>query len=383
MDKDKDNEVFLDAEEEITPRRTGRKRRSTAGNSVGTSGLKKPRPAKKMPVERSPSKRSQPLSPDEGGQAPVPDLSGDTDAFWKKLGGMLGSMESRITKENESVKVKLGQAIGDLGERMEKTERRMDGLVEEVHSIVDQKLARVVEFGKSSSALDPVVSKETGGREPNSYALAVMSGGKPTLKRTEKKSDEEWYWECRRSLRMRPILAGNDKEEVDNYMRQYLGLSSAQIDSLGPYSVRRVPFGPSAKIKNEVVVTYQTTEARDVVKGAARNLAGKSSDYGIRLELPNYLKSAMTALQSVSYSVKQRFPLARRNVLFDDSTLDLVLDICTGEGQEWRRITSAQAKQRKKKAAKTMTGSKMNFSDGELDDLLDQESHAAGQDSQP
>ena len=167
---------------------------------------------------------------------------------------------------------------------------------------------------------------------------------------------------------MRPIPPGDDLEEVDRFMRECLRLDSCQVESLGPYSVRRVPYGSAAKVKNEVVVTYQTTEARDVVKGAAKNLAGKSLDYGVRLELPNHLKSAMTALQGISYDIKQKFPASRRNVFFDDSMMDLVLDICTSEGQSWKRITSAQAKQKRKKTA---SGTRLNVSDGELDGLLE------------
>ena len=44
-----DEEVFLDAEEDITPRRTGRKRRSTAGS---TAAVKKPKT--KMTTRHSP-----------------------------------------------------------------------------------------------------------------------------------------------------------------------------------------------------------------------------------------------------------------------------------------------------------------------------------------
>ena len=47
--------MFLDAEEEVTLRRSTRKRRSTAGSA---SSSKKPRQGRKMPVERSPGKRS-------------------------------------------------------------------------------------------------------------------------------------------------------------------------------------------------------------------------------------------------------------------------------------------------------------------------------------
>ena len=52
----------------------------------------------------------------------------------------------------------------------------------------------------------------------------------------------------------------------------------------------------------------------------------------------------MKALQSVSYDIKQRHHLARRNVLFEDESMELVLDFCLEEGGSWRRITAGQAR---------------------------------------
>ena len=102
-----EEEVFLDAEEEITPRRSNRKRRSTAGNGSATC-TKKSRPAKTMPTERSPKKEApQPAPP-----------GGENDEFWKKMGGMFGGLESRLTKETAAVREELGKAIGDLGARV-------------------------------------------------------------------------------------------------------------------------------------------------------------------------------------------------------------------------------------------------------------------------
>ena len=132
-------------------------------------------------------------------------------------------------------------------------------------------------------------------------------------------------------------------------MRDHLKLGDDFLDCMGPIKIQRVPFGPAAKIINEVVVYYQSIEARDAVKSAARNLAGKPADYGVRLEFPNRLKTAMKSLQSISYEIKQKFPASRRNVLLDDEELDLVLDFCTGEGNSWRRMTSKQARERRKK----------------------------------
>ena len=84
-----EEEVFVDAEEEITPRRSGWKRRSTAGNSPVTNLTKRSRQAKKMPLERSPGKegREARQKDDKKGNArsPKPPEAG-SDEFWEKMG---------------------------------------------------------------------------------------------------------------------------------------------------------------------------------------------------------------------------------------------------------------------------------------------------------
>ena len=147
------------------------------------------------------------------------------------------------------------------------------------------------------------------------------------------------YWACRKALRVQPLGEGDGVAAVKNYIWDFLGQDEQFIDDLGPMHVQRIPSGPGSRIKKEAVVTFETVDARDAVKGAARNLAGRGQDYGIRHEVPNHLKSALKAVHSLSYSIKQKHPEARRNVLFDDGTIDL----CLREGDQWRRITSAQA----------------------------------------
>ena len=376
----KDDDVFVDAEEDFTPRRSSRKRRSTAGASVSSS-CKKLKPGKKMPTERSPGKAPlsrKPATTDSSSSPKAPpEASTSPDAFWTKMGGMLGSMESRLLRETESVKDELGHAIGDLRKRVDCTEKRLGGLADEVHSIVDKRLATAM--GRFRPESDPV--GESGGDSgpttdhTTSYAsVASVASSKPGALRPRRseKRQEDIYWECRRSVRLRPILEGEDQREVERFLRDHLCLDDNQIGCLGPFTVRRVPFGPAAKVKHEAVVTYLTVEARDVVKGAARKLAGKSSEYGVRLEIPNTLKSAMSALQSVAYDIKKKFPASRRNVLFDDTAMDLVLDFCIAESQDWKRMSSKQARERKKRNP----GGREHVSEGELDGLLAEENNS-------
>ena len=179
------------------------------------------------------------------------------------------------------------------------------------------------------------------------------------------------YWKCRRSLRLRPVGEGPEVEAAIGFMREFLKLDGSFLDLIeGRITARRVPFGPKARYKHEIIVVFDSVEARDVVRGAATNLAGRGPDYGVRLEVPNHLRSAMKALQTLSYELRQRNPQARRNILYDDEAQDLVLDFQLNADAVWRRVTAAQAKAKKQTIGGTAPGSRMNVEDSELDDLL-------------
>ena len=69
---------------------------------------------------------------------------------------MLGGLESRLKKETDSVREELGKAIGELGARVEKTEKRLGGLTEEVNSLIDKRL------GKSLDTVSPLLDGSHG-----------------------------------------------------------------------------------------------------------------------------------------------------------------------------------------------------------------------------
>ena len=77
-------------EKEFIPRRSLRKRRSTAGASIINS--KKPKP------EHSPGKRTR-----EDAEKDVPPEIPDQDDFWGRMGGLLGGMESRLRRSRRSL----------------------------------------------------------------------------------------------------------------------------------------------------------------------------------------------------------------------------------------------------------------------------------------
>ena len=160
---EKEDEVFLDAQEEVTPRRSGRKRRSTTGSSsIAPVAVKKSKT--KMPTQRSPkrdgpsqgsSASRPPQASEERIQAPP---GSDQDAFWTKMSGLLGGMEARIKQETNQMREQLAvavEAVGDLGTRMERAEKRLGGLSEEVNSLVDKRLSNLPPAPPSSRISSP------------------------------------------------------------------------------------------------------------------------------------------------------------------------------------------------------------------------------------
>ena len=362
-----EEEVFLDAEgqeEEVTARRSSRKRRSTAGGTP--AGQTKKARAAKMPCGRSPGKPSK---------AP-PDGSGDQEAFWKKMESILGGLETRMKAETAGVREILEGQLSDLKGKVESQEKRMDDIVCRVEDLVERKVEEKLgskgggkdgrgccggvsggmSFGGGGDGdedeEEEIVERAWGSPSKTSYAQAL--GSKPKVRGAALDLEgrrERQYWERRRAVRLRPVGDGNDMDAVKTYLRDHLKIGSTSMASLGleRASMERVPFGPSSKIKNEMIVRFPTVEARDLVKASARNLASKGQEYGVRHELPDHLKTAMGDLQALSYELKKKHPDVRRNVLFDDGSMDLVLDFCTEGNGSWKRITSAQARKRRLK----------------------------------
>ena len=158
-------------------------------------------------------------------------------------------------------------------------------------------------------------------------------------------NQEASCWLCRRSLRLWPISGPDLLESVSAFLIDKLGLDrDAVCDSLVPETVRRI-VEPRSKIQNEALVVFGSPHIRDSVKAAGFKLEGQRA--GIRIEVPNYLKSDFQVLQSVSYRMKLAHPGIKRSIKFDDENLGLILDVQI-PGKDWTRIRPNQARAAKR-----------------------------------
>ena len=146
------------------------------------------------------------------------------------------------------------------------------------------------------------------------------------------------YARCRRSLRLWPIRGDDLQAAVRKFLEERLGLDG--VSDLGHIEVRKV-VEPRSKIEAEAVAEFESAAVRDSVKSLGYKLEGQRA--GIRIELPNFLKSDFHVLQNLSYRLKMANKTMKRSVKFDDDRYGLMLDIQL-PGQDWRRIRPDQAR---------------------------------------
>ena len=183
---------------------------------------------------------------------------------------------------------------------------------------------------------------------------------------------QEAYSRARRSLRLWPVSREGDlRERTVEFLINELLLDQQHAVDL-EFEVRRVGSGrngdsSSRTVKDEVVVTFATSRARDDVRSFAKNLERRGR--GLRLEVPDHLWPSFRVLQKIAYELKQKNSDMKRNVLFDDNNMDLKLDVCMGS--EWRTIYPEGARQSLAKMGKSVESGRAVLASSELDRLLE------------
>lgn len=187
---------------------------------------------------------------------------------------------------------------------------------------------------------------------------------------------DEAYDLARRSLRLWPVSREGD---LTTRTREFL-VSELLVDQdyvLGlRFKVKRAAglsrgrdkdvSAAAPRVRDEVLVTFETRRERDDVRGHAKNLEKKGR--GLRLEVPDHLWPSFRVLQNLAYELKQKTPSLRRNILFDDATKDLKLDFSTCQ-DEWRSVTPHEARKSLQTCRPAKSG-RVAVSASELEELL-------------
>lgn len=341
-----------------------------------------------MPAtRRSPARPPQDTSEPE---EPLPLAS-----IMQELALLRRAMESRFSeaeKKSDSLRGELvgkldanDKAVSDLQVAVTDVTLGVDENQRAIHQVRAEVERREVELpGKVRAIVQEVLDKCRPRQPPTGRQTAtgprhrplgddyLPPGGTPN----PPDRSEEAYDVARRSLRLWPVSREGD---LATRTREFL-VSELLVDQdyvLGlNFTVKRAAglnrnrdrdgASTSQRVKDEVLVLFETRRERDDVRGHAKNLEKKGR--GVRLEVPDQLWPSFRALQNLAYELKQKTPSLRRNILFDDVSRDLKLDFSTGQ-EEWKSVSPQEARKALQNFRPARTG-RVAVSASELGDML-------------
>ena len=91
---------------------------------------------------------------------------------------------------------------------------------------------------------------------------------------------------------------------------------------------------------------------------------------GIRLEIPEFLRPSLRALESTSILLKQNNPHLKRNIKYDDDVMDLVMDVRLTPISQWKKIRPDQASEAKKGRATPSREDSLELDSGAIQAML-------------
>ena len=250
-------------------------------------------------------------------------------------------LKVNATKDDVTrVQASLNRINTQMNDNTDKIEWLIEKRQEDTQSVQDTIKEAVREYVKDN--LDKQVNDKI-----NDLKNSPLIRGDPSQAREKEQSD---FNDSRRSMRMWPILKGDESAEkaARDFMVNILEVPRITVARIRIDFVRRVSGARRSRVENEALVRFGDAQDRDVIQSYAVNLSKHAGKAGIRLDIPVHLRHIFRLLESHSSELKRRFPNAKRSIKFDDMTRSLVLDAKIDEEEGWIRIEPEMAEQSRK-----------------------------------
>ena len=158
--------------------------------------------------------------------------------------------------------------------------------------------------------------------------------------------EDENYLLCRRCVRVWPVIPDSKGliPAVKVFLRDVMEMPTKDVLRIPIETAEATASPPNSKIHDEVLVCFKRVEDRDTVYSYARSLAKTGSKAGIRLEIPQHLRTAFRLLETHANAVRAAIgPTMKRSIRFDDVERSMVLSIKLSEHDPWITIDATQA----------------------------------------
>ena len=288
---------------------------------------------------------------------------------------------ARMNKNLDNIKVDVRDtvavAVAPLTLKLDANSRRLDKLeaarsaeMDNLRTSLAEEMKEAIEKRNGNAAAGPqpgagttyagAASSRPPG--PTSSPTAAWSS-RPRTSYTSPKDSNDWFWSARRCLRFFPVKGNTVIEqqiELEKFINTKLKISTGTLGKEDFQFVRRVKATKKSKINDELLVSFTSVRARDLVQSYARNLGewtdaeGKPTA-GIRMEVPERLLGDYKALEQYGHAMKNKHKIGfKRHIKIDDSGLCLYMDIYVPKAKEWIRVDMELVQEdNKKRTAKS------------------------------
>ena len=160
------------------------------------------------------------------------------------------------------------------------------------------------------------------------------------------------YLRARRSFKIWPVTLNRGQSadrEVKEFFINHMKVPTSIANAVELDTIRHADQTKNSKIVKEIVVTFADVESRDSIKSYANGLASSNGQAGLRLDVPPCLKGSFKVLNDHALAmVKIYGKEVKRNIKFDDTNQDLMMDLKLPTSQNWHNITIGQAREAKR-----------------------------------
>ena len=255
--------------------------------------------------------------------------------------------------------------VDGVREDVEKVERKMEGVVNQVQANADQiaSLRSTVSMLQNARTADKPVPERAIRDTPITQDLsfpprrrrrsAFLAGA---ITKEQEAARLRKYERSRRSLRIWPIAGDTDKEVTEKlgaFFEGALQIPSERVKDMEIESVERIKQPQKMEVYNEIKVVFGNSKTRDWIASKGKCLAkyidqaGKPTA-GFRLDIPDFLAGDFKALEDYGFSMRSiHGKQTRRYVKYDEEEYSLYMELRLPGSPVWLRIIPELARELK------------------------------------
>ena len=270
-------------------------------------------------------------------------------------------MDSTFARDMKEVKEDIKKNRKELGDKVDNITEKLASQENDVADL-QRSVMRLEEKERDAARLwkerEERMKKDLGREIRTQLQTSVAQGstvGAPAEDDSLSTHERHFYW-SRRSIKLWPVRGETIEQlwvNTGDFLHDVLEIAENEMDQTKIEQIQRSTDQPpraDSRIKDEIVVTFLTAAARDLVLRSSSRLskmrdADGNPTAGVRIHIPNKLRGIFNLLERYGHFMRQKHGKGTKtHIKFDESDLSLFTNIKLPGESEWARITPAFAR---------------------------------------